>query len=102
MTLNALTVDAVRRLLARGLPHRQIARQLRGEVSRSAVREIALKMMRYDPRPEPKKYVLPPIAAVAKCPTCNYRVELPCKICSARAWRHIRRLQKLSRRANQK
>jgi hypothetical protein len=102
VTLHPVTVDAVRRLLARGLPFRQIARQLRGQVSRSAVREIALKMMRYDPRPKPKNYVLPPIAAVAKCPTCNYRVELPCKICSARAWRHIRRLRKLTRQPNQK
>jgi hypothetical protein len=29
VTLNALTVDAVRRLLARGIPFREIARQLR-------------------------------------------------------------------------
>jgi hypothetical protein len=102
MTLPALTIDAVRRLLARGVNYRQIARQLKGRVSRGAVREIAQALMRYNPKGPPRKYNLPPIAEVGKCPSCNYRVELPCKICAARAWRHIRRLRYLRRHANKK
>jgi hypothetical protein len=99
MTLDAFTIDAVKRHLARGLNYRQTARQLRGRVSRGAVREIAQGLMRHDPARPPKKYNVAPIADVTKCPTCHYRVTMPCKICAARAWRHIRNLRHLRRLA---
>jgi hypothetical protein len=92
MTLEARIIDQVRVLLARGCTNRQVARLMSGQVGHSKVSQLRREIspLNYPTLPLPDDPDTAPI--VAKCPGCHYTVELPCRICQARDYRH-RRLQ---------
>ena len=102
MTLAPRIIDQVRVLLARGCGDRQIERLMSGQVSKSKVSQLRREIspVNYPPPPLPDDPDASPI--VAKCPRCHYTVELPCKICRARDYRHRHLMYKRERRRRRK
>lgn len=91
MTLPAATIHQVRYMLRQRLPHREIARQLNYAVSRGTITKIA--QGRYHPHAtaEPENQPERPPPTIEKCNGCHYLVEMPCRICRARALRRAMR-----------
>jgi hypothetical protein len=87
MTLRPTTVHHVRRLLAQGLSLREVTRRMKGVTCYGTICQIAHGD--YHPHqtadPDDPDDDSPP--AVEKCNGCNYIVEMPCRICRARALR---------------
>ena len=91
MTLSPATVDEVRRLLAQRISLREITRRMKGQTCYGTIGLIAHGQYRVHPTANPDDPTdgSPPI--VEKCNGCNYVVEMPCRICAARAYRRARR-----------
>ena len=88
MTLAPRIIDQVRVLLARGCGIRQTVRLMSGQISKGKVSQISREI-------SPLAHIIgrqspddPAQTAVGKCPGCHYTVELPCRICRARDYRH--------------
>jgi hypothetical protein len=98
MTLPIRLVEKVRTLLARGLSPRAVQRLTAGAAGRTTIAKIAAGNY-HPPHPKPADtYENEPAPVVAKCPGCNYLVEMPCKICQARRFRHATHLARINRR----
>jgi hypothetical protein len=102
MTLEARITEQVRQLLARGCGQRQTARLMSGQVSKSQVGKIAREKKPLAPPPNEQIQGNPGTPIVGKCPGCHYTVELPCKICRARDYRHRHLQYKRERRRRRK
>jgi hypothetical protein len=102
MTLAPRIIDQVRVLLARGCTNRQVARLMSGQVGHSKVSQLRREItpLNYPPQPLDDHPDTAPI--VAKCPGCHYTVELPCRICRARDYRHRHLQYKRERRRRRK
>jgi hypothetical protein len=98
MTLDPAIVDIIKRRLAKGRSARQVARELHGLAARSTISKIAAGTYHAHPTENLDDPDDQPNKPYEKCPGCLYRVQMPCRICAARAIRHAR-MQRLRRYA---